>query len=529
MGPSSSTSPAAERVAEGSTTAPDHHGQSRAWWPFAIVLAGAILRIVYTCGSDLRNVYDDHFPVVRIMLEQKRWPRPDEAWEAYQPPLYYALSALTYAAISGQTHTPPAPPRAPEQLWSAEGIPCPYAWHVAGRKAIQLLSTLSGIATLVLVWRTLRRLFPTAPGVQSVAVAFVAFLPRHIYMSAMATNDAMTYLWATLAFYAIVGALLPDLRPNGRYKWWALAGVAVALAMWTKQYGLGSLGVLLAAAAGAAFMKNAAARSKALRGAVLAAVVAVLLGAWPYLRMWRFTGNPLTSAHTLHPGRIDLQLPGDVSHISFASLRLPSLLARPWVHLSTVDSYWSAIFAELWFDYGQSATIYQYRPWMMYEWSIWGNQSLNGRERERRGLNWDLTIVPASMLWSGRLLIALGVIPTALLVVGLLAMRKRVGLTLSLVLATSLGLGLATPLFQTLRQPFRSSMKATFILCALPALAVLCGMGWQSLTQHRWGRWLAWLAVANLVLLATVATCHFLDLAVVFPGTLEYFARRDPL
>jgi 4-amino-4-deoxy-L-arabinose transferase-like glycosyltransferase len=525
---SSESSPADANL-EGATTTRDQSRPSRAWWPLGIVVVGVILRVVYMCGTDVRNVYDDHFPVVRIMLEQQRWPRPDEAWEAYQPPLYYALSALSYAVVAGQTHMPPTPQRTPEQLSSAEGIPCPYAWHVAGRKAIQFLSTLSGVATLVLAWRMLRRLFPGSPEVQSVAVALVAFLPRHIYMSGMATNDAMTYLWATLAVYGLVRALVPDDRSNSGYRWWTLAGVAVALALWTKQYGLGSLGVLFAAGVGAVFFRNGAARWRAVRGAALAVVVAVLLGVWPYFRMWQYTGNPLTSAHTLHPGRIDLQLPGDVSQISFTSLRLPSLLACPWVHLSTVDSYWSAVFAELWFDYGQAATLYQYRPWMRYEFSIWGNKSLNGRERERRGLDWDLTLVPGSMLWSGRVLIALGVIPTALMVVGLFAMWRRVGVTLGLVLAASLAFGLATPLFQTLRQPFRSSMKATFVLCALPALAVLCGIGWQWLTQRRWGRWLAWVAVANLVLLAAVVTCHFLDLAVVFPGTLDYFARRDPL
>jgi hypothetical protein len=66
------------------------------WLPGGILLVGAVLRIVYAAGSDVRNVYDDHFQVARIMLDERRWPHPDDNWEAYQPPLYHALSALTY-------------------------------------------------------------------------------------------------------------------------------------------------------------------------------------------------------------------------------------------------------------------------------------------------------------------------------------------------------------------------------------------------------------------------------------------------
>ncbi|MCX7887854.1 MAG: hypothetical protein N3B01_11460, partial [Verrucomicrobiae bacterium] len=49
---------------------------------------------------------------------------------------------------------------------------------------------------------------------------------------------------------------------------------------------------------------------------------------------------------------------------SFLSLRLGALLRYPWTHITTVDSFWTQIYAELWFDHGTASTIYQYRPWL---------------------------------------------------------------------------------------------------------------------------------------------------------------------
>jgi hypothetical protein len=500
------------------------------WLPAGIILAGALLRIAYASGSDVRNVYDDHFQVTRIILEQHRWPHPDENWQAYQPPLYHALSALTYWLVSGRSQTPPAVDATPEQWAAPLGLPCPYPWHMAGRKAIQLLSVAAGIGVLLLVWLTLRLLFPQAALGQSAGLALVAFLPRHIYMSGMATNDSLAWLWASLCVYAVLRALpARGKQPSAGYGWWVLAGVAAALAMWTKHYGLGSLGVLGAGLAAAVLVKDRSARRGQWRGAALALVVAIVLGAWPYVRTYRLTGSPIVSNFDRLPNTMTHQMPGELSRVSWLSFRPVRLVERPWVHLSTVDSFWTSLYAESWFDFGTSATIYQYRPWLNFVWPIWRDRTLTGRERERRGLMWDINIMPARLLWEGRLLIALGLLPSAVTLLGLGALWRRVPITAGVVLMASTALGVATPAFQTVRQPFRSSMKVTFALSALLALAVCFVSGCAWLTDRRHGNWLRAVVLANLVLLAAVVAYHFFDLALVFPGSPLYFARRDPL
>jgi hypothetical protein len=87
-------------------------------------------------------------------------------------------------------------------------------------------------------------------------------------------------------------------------------------------------------------------------------------------------------------------------------------------------------------------------------------------------------------------------------------------------------LGLATPLYQTLRQPFRSSIKATFALHAVAAFVLLFIAGTQWGLERRIGRWVRWVIVVNLVLLAAVVLWHFFYLAAIFPESPLYYAPR---
>ena len=522
-----------------------------------ILLGGSLLRLVYTVGSDPRNVYDDHFHVIRIMVREGRWPRPDEGWETYQPPLYHWLGAVVYRAVAGPGMPPPPYVATPEAASSPHGVPCPYPRHVAGRKAVQLISTLAGIATLGLVWLALRRLFPNDYGVHSVGLAFAALLPRHIYMSGMATNDALTYLWTALCVYSVLRALplssdyshaAPPARsaktPGDRghrtgppsaqranpYGWWIAAGLAAALALWTKQYAVPLLGVLALLIPAAAWVRQAEARRVQMRGAAVALALAVLLGMWPYVRLYRYTGDPLASNVTLRPNNIRDQLPGTVANTSFVSLRLGALLQYPWTHVETVNSFWTQIYGELWFDHGTASTIYQYWPWLNHLWPILRDRSLPGPERDRRGLTWTTDVVHPGLLRQGRVLVALGLLPTLLCLLGLVTIWRQpwfvpIGL---LIVATFLA-GVATPLLQTLRVPHRCSMKATYALWAFAAFVVLFAAGWSWLGRQRYAGWLRWVVAVNLGLLAVAVCWHFVDLAVFFPRSPGYFTRRDPL
>jgi hypothetical protein len=98
-------------------------------------------------------------------------------FEYYQPPLYYAIGALFYAALGARK----------------------------GFVACRLFSFLCGILTVFLagaiVGKTVRN------GVlRRYAVLFAALFPTHAYFCALVSNDALSWLFAALMVYELIGA-----------------------------------------------------------------------------------------------------------------------------------------------------------------------------------------------------------------------------------------------------------------------------------------------------------------------------------
>jgi hypothetical protein len=159
------------------------------------------------------------------------------------------------------------------------------------------------------------------------------------------------------------------------------------------------------------------------------------------------------------------QPPGDLSAVGFFDLRLRGLLQEVFMGPQTLSSWWTELFARLWFDY------------------------------ERRFFP-----VANSAMALGRTMYALGLAAVLTVVGGLSARawkrqfeRRDVAL-----LAILLGF-LAVPLVQTLRYPVYSSMKAAFILPAAPIMGLALCWGIEGLGTTRAARWWSVLLVALLL------------------------------
>ncbi len=494
------------------------HRQSRVvrWIPLLILIAGTVIRIGHAHFTDVRNVHDDHFHVIRIILEQHRWPQPDEGWQTYQPPLYHLLGAAVYKVANHQ----------PEPTMSLDNPS-----HLRARKAIQYISVVAGCGTLAMVLLTLRLILPRRIDAQAIGLVFAAFLPRHIYMSAMSTNDSLTYFWISLGLYSLLRAVnnKSENQSKRETSWWIVVGMSTALALWTKQYGLVLLALLLVLVPFLWLNKSVAARRTHLRGTIIAIVIALLLGSWPYIRSYQLTGNPVAGNYTLRPHTMNDQLPGSIAKTSFFSLRFTRLIKHPWRHLDTVDSWWTQLYARLWFDYDTSITLFQYRPWVEYLLPIWQDRTIDATERERRQMIWPTDITPPSLLLQGRSLYIVGILPILLIPIGLVFIWCKRGTTLQpYILTCMLVLSVAIPLFQTVRQPFRSSMKAAFLLPALGVMAILVAAAFQGLTDRRFGKPIGWILATWFVVVPLIVCWHFVDVSLYFPGIPEYFTALRP-
>ena len=125
------------------------------------------------------NAFDNHFEPVGLILQTGTIPAKDACWECFQPPVFYAVSALI------------------GRLSFDLG-----AQRTRVKKILQLLCCLYGILTVGIVYLILNK-FPLSDFAKIIGFGLVCFLPRHIYMSAMHANDTMAYLFvAHFSLYA---------------------------------------------------------------------------------------------------------------------------------------------------------------------------------------------------------------------------------------------------------------------------------------------------------------------------------------
>jgi hypothetical protein len=207
-----------------------------------------------------------HFAYVHHLVTTHSLPIFHSAhtdYESHQPPLYYVLGVIPYAATA----------------WAGTG---------AAYYGVRLLSVAIGAGLVYLVWLFMRRLFPEAVDLPLAATAMTAFLPMHVAALSAITNDGLAELAATAILYVCfmglssgftdrrivaVGALLGlgALVKTGCLVFAPVALLAMALRMHQTQYGLRRL----------------------LRQWGLCVGVCLVIAGWWFVRNTRLYGDPL--------------------------------------------------------------------------------------------------------------------------------------------------------------------------------------------------------------------------------------------
>lgn len=443
---------------------------------FAILAGGILLRVIQGAVTPYTVTYDNHLEPINILLNEQRLPKPTECWSCYHPPLFYLTGAVAFEATS--------------RLATLGGAN-PAAAHDAGGKAVQFVSVIAGCITLVLCWRILVVTGPWPDLCVAAGLGVVAFLPAHIRMSAMATNDVFAQMWMTAMLLMVLRA-----RRTG----WAtfsciLVGVMAGAATLSKAYGMVSVAFALFACAlgrdkepGEASEVGQALPSDKVRGPwtalwkrlALVGVTCVVVGGEPSIRNMWISGKPIVDNFELFDSRQKIQPPASLAGVSFFSFRPGALFQHPWLHMTTVDSFPTELFARLWFDYsGFQNSLLTHKPWTerrrLIEASHPGNEN---RAFFEEFLNYEESSTPAPLRWVGRCAYALGLPLTLLAIVGLAGALwhgrfRGTGLLFAVYLIGCLFI----PVLQTLRLPIFSAMKSEYSLGALACGAF--GVAWM--------------------------------------------------
>lgn len=291
-------------------------GHRRAQPLLRILIAYLMLNLIYGALTPAFEAPDEewHYPYVRYLAAERQLPPRDStsalAHQSSQPPLYYALAAPVAARIA-ETHNyrevllqsnpfwyaSPAINDNQNRLVQTTHETPPWSGTTLAVHMTRLTSAAFGLLTLVGVWLIAVEVFPHNAWLPTTAVAFTAFNPQFIFVTAAINNDAAGTAFSTLALWLVVRGIRSGFTPANT----ALSGIAIGLAILSKVSALALLplaGISLVVNAADASSTKPQERSNLLTQLLLKSLIlgfaTLITGGWWYLRSAWLYNDPLS-------------------------------------------------------------------------------------------------------------------------------------------------------------------------------------------------------------------------------------------
>jgi 4-amino-4-deoxy-L-arabinose transferase-like glycosyltransferase len=296
---------------------------------------------------------------------------------------------------------------------------------------------LFGIAQFVLVFATLRLIFPNRPDLQLVGGGLAAFLPMHLYMSHYPTNETLAALLLSASLYF---ALRMAKTGPATWKSYCGLGLLIGAALLTKATAVLVVPfIVLTLAYQLACERASVARWAGTLGSML--LIATLICSWHYIRVSQY-GSPLV---------------GGSDPVTAFSGGRTTAITRSLTSLALVK-VWSAHYLV------STASFFD----GLYS-TLWGDGLCSGVS--------DLSVRPP---WNYHLMCAgylLSLLPTLLLLVGVITSLWQLFRELRFDIFIFVGFSLAVAMalvYYNLKVPCYGSAKAFYGLSALVPLGFLC-------------------------------------------------------
>lgn len=313
---------------------------------WAILGCYVLLAMLYATVMPIFEISDEasHYPVVdylashgELPVQDKNRPNPWD-WEAAQPPLYYAVSALLVApfdrsdlydkywvpnphgqiGITNTTHNR----NGMTHNWEAQSFPWDgAALHV---RVVRAFSIVLSAASVWLMFAIGRQIAPQTPAIAVLMMALTAFNPMFIAIGASVNNDNMATFFVTLAI-ALSFSSWHDGLTWRRVCLLALVCVLAAASKLSGTHAFIFAGLTIALTV---YKRRLPFRQLVLAGTVFVMLWGVLLGWW-YIRNWQLYDDPLGNTHMAET--VGLREP---------SIGVVELLREEWFSFYT--AYWGA-------------------------------------------------------------------------------------------------------------------------------------------------------------------------------------------
>lgn len=344
-----------------------------------VLALGVLLRFYLAVVN--REANDDHLSVIRIIAFQHHLPRLREAWEGFQPKLYHVSVAL---------------------LWNLS----PWQSPTARILIAQLVACAAGIVTLFILRAALIRR-GISPPVRVLAIAFVALNPTLIGLNAQATNDSFVIMFSTLALYSAY-----EFFQSGSHRDFALMSASTVLAALSKG---NAIVVFLAITL---TLIHAVIRSESVPGRSRRQMMGLGAG---------FVAIFLVFTVTFGSYRANWEDTGNAFSINGEPAPMPHLLEKTYVYrpgtTSIVDTYLTFRFVDM---LAHPAITSDINVYPQHRTSLWSQ--LYGRAHvahfAQHPPSWKNT--SPLVVTVARLILVLALLPTALLLVGMVRAVKEV-------------------------------------------------------------------------------------------------------
>jgi len=424
-------------------------------WAAAVFLflfcVGAVLRLLLCWFNPPQNAFDDHYEPIFLIMQTGATPPKDACFQCYHPPVFYWISAIIgHIALS-------------------RGVNVPHMM-----KLLQFVCCFYGIATLGVCYLILKK-FPFSAFSAAIAFGVICFLPRHIYMSAMNSNDTISYLFVAISIYLTMVALERRVAP------WRLVilSIILTLTVFTKYTAFAVLPAVLVGLVWAYRVRLIVSREQ-LWLSILAAL------SLPLLILVGYMASNVRHYHTPLPWNVSIydpsmDRPRDPGGISFFSFKPWEDVTMPMLAPGKLHSFWTMIYSGMWFDT---------EPYFL----------------------------SSSTMFAAAGLILLGLVPLALLLIGgFLCVRgkwkklfdtspaNRASMSLFPVLLAS---NIAGIIALTMRLPVYNAIKPSYLLNAMSAFMVFIALGVMFLEKNRILRRTMLVTSGALFVLVTVHVLH---------------------
>ena len=445
------------------------------------VIIGSILRILLWWSNPPTNTFDDHFRPIFMIMDSGTIPAKDACWQCYHPPVFYWISAMAGNIALNM------------------GV---NSAHIL--KFLQFIPCFYGILTLGVIYLILGKL-PLSNFSSLIAFGTVCFLPRHIYMSAMNSNDTISYLFVALSIYLLVIAIERKLSPLILLT----ASVVISVTLFTKYTSYVLLPIGLIVFASLLWNRLNASRKQLTNFFVLVLLIpGAILSAYLISNVRNY-GSPLP----WNVPKLDFRIfqPRDKPSVDFFSFKPWESVNSPIIVPGKLHSFWTLVYDGMWFD-NEPKFLYfmdsNENWWGHYYAWIRGEQNFPGDNPSMSHLT---KLV-------GSCLIVLGLLPLLFVIIGIYsyftgywkiwtkangADRVNMSIFPTLIFCNAAGM-----IALAVKCPVFSAMKSSYFLNSLPAFSVFLSLGLMPFEKNKYLRWPIVIAFGVLFALVGLHIMH---------------------